>query len=424
MTMKSFAFRTCCAVLFFVAGLQAQTTKEEFLAHSDYVGGLYRLYVFDHAASTPAPDGYVPFYISHYGRHGSRWLLTPAVYSVPRQILGEAEQAGFLTPSGKSLFARLTVAAADAADRYGDLSPLGAVEQRGIAERMVRSFPEIFTTENGRQCIVNSRSTQVPRCILSMAAHNERLKELAPAVQISRDATKRDTYLNNDPEINRDTIKVLVADFLRRHFSPRRFIGALFTDTAYARTHIKDQTEFVNFVFQAAINMPNLDHLHIDLMDVFTKDELYILWQASNLQMYLTVGPSSVNGTSAVRSAIRLLKDIVDRAEAAIAAGSVSADLRFGHDSYIIPLLALMDINGMNVREPDPDRVYAAWSNFRASPMGTNLQLVFYRNAGNGDVLVKVLHCERETSIPVGTDVAPYYHWKDVKAYYQKKIGG
>ncbi|MCI5980588.1 MAG: histidine-type phosphatase, partial [Muribaculaceae bacterium] len=23
---------------------------------------------------TPAPSGYKPFYIDHYGRHGSRWL--------------------------------------------------------------------------------------------------------------------------------------------------------------------------------------------------------------------------------------------------------------------------------------------------------------------------------------------------------------
>ena len=168
--------------------------------------------------------------------------------------------------------------------------------------------------------------------------------------------------------------------------------------------------------------MPNLDHLHISMMDVFTPDELFTLWQASNLQMYCLVGPSSVNGKSAVRSASLLLKNIVECADAAITKGSVSADLRFGHDSYIIPLLALMDIQGMNIVEPDPDKVYAAWSNFRASPMGSNLQLIFYRNARNDDILVKLLHCEKETSIPVSTDVSPYYHWRDVRTYYMKKI--
>jgi hypothetical protein len=422
--MNRYTLRLCIAIVLLNASLQAQTTREEFLRHPNYAGGLYRPYTYEHSAPTPAPKGYAPFYISHYGRHGSRWLLSANVYQVPNGILGEAAKAGVLTPLGKSLYDRLLIAAEDAADRYGDLSPLGAREQRGMAERMFRSFPEVFSPKNGRQGIIESRSTQVPRCILSMAAFNERLKELNPGIRITRNATKRDKYLNNDPEINRDTVKVLVASFRERHFSPGRFISSLFTDTAYARTHIKDQTEFADLVFQAAVNMPNLDHLRISMMEVFTPDEAFTLWQASNLYMYLLLGPSPVNGRSAMRSAGLLLKDIVDRTDSAIAGRKVSADLRFGHDSYIIPLQALMDIKGMNVPEPDPDKVYAAWRNFQASPMGTNVQMVFYRNAKTGDILVKFLQCEKETSIPVATDVAPYYHWKDVRAFFARKISG
>ena len=36
---------------------------------------VYYAYTYDNPARTPAPEGYEPFYISHYGRHGSRWLL-------------------------------------------------------------------------------------------------------------------------------------------------------------------------------------------------------------------------------------------------------------------------------------------------------------------------------------------------------------
>ena len=68
----------------------------------------------------------------------------------------------------------------------------------------------------------------------------------------------------------------------------------------------------------------------------------------------------------------------------------------------------------MNVQELDPEKVYMAWSNFKASPMGSNLQIIFYSN-DNDDVLVKFLHCEKETTIPVKTDIAPYYHWKDYR---------
>jgi hypothetical protein len=53
--------------------------------------------------------------------------------------------------------------------------------------------------------------------------------------------------------------------------------------------------------------------------------------------------------------------------------------------------------------------------------MGANLQLIFYTNDTN-DVLVKLLHCEKEIEIPVKTDIAPFYHWSDVKDYYEKKM--
>ena len=35
------------------------------------------------------------------------------------------------------------------------------------------------------------------------------------------------------------------------------------------------------------------------------------------------------------------------------------------------------------------------------------------------DILVKVLHCEKEAHIPVATDMFPYYKWSDVRAYFQ-----
>ena len=50
--------------------------------------------------------------------------------------------------------------------------------------------------------------------------------------------------------------------------------------------------------------------------------------------------------------------------------------------------------------------------------MAVNLQLVFFRNKA-GDVIVKLMHNEREVSIPVATDIAPFYHWKDVKEYFE-----
>ena len=45
----------------------------------------------------------------------------------------------------------------------------------------------------------------------------------------------------------------------------------------------------------------------------------------------------------------------------------------------------------------------------------------FFHKKGSNDVLVKVLLNEKETKLPVKTDIAPYYHWKDVESYYRGK---
>lgn len=402
--------------------LNAQTTKDEFLSDTRYMGGLYCPYIYENQKVTPAPEGYKPFYISHYGRHGSRWTSSSRYHDITLEILGKADENEKLTSLGKSLFEKLKIAAEDAKDRYGDLAPLGVKEEKDIAERMYLSFPEVFSTEGERICSVYSRSTQVPRCILSMAANNERLKEFNPEIEMWREATKRNVYLNNDADINSDTVGVIKENFLKKHFNPDRFINSIFADSIFAEEILEDQADFAYSVYYAAINLANIDYLNMSMYDVFTGDELFTLWQVSNLNMYLRVGPSALNGEAATKSAAPLLKDIIDCAENAIKNQNFSADLRFGHDTYIIPLLALMDIKGMNNVESDPEKVYLAWSNFKASPMGTNLQLIFYRSNQNDDILVKFLHCEKETEIPVETDIAPYYYWADVKAYYENKL--
>ena len=74
------------------------------------------------------------------------------------------------------------------------------------------------------------------------------------------------------------------------------------------------------------------------------------------------------------------------------------------------------------------DLDHRGWYNYNIFPMGCNVQLVFYKPTGgdlrNADILVKVLLNEDEATLPVATDCAPYYHWKDVRAYLTNKISG
>jgi hypothetical protein len=398
--------------------IYAQTTREEFFSDNRHAGGIYQQYIYANAPMTPAPRGYKPFYISHYGRHGSRWLSTADPYINPYNILREAHAAGKLTVLGVSLYERVTVAAEDAYKRYGDLSELGVIEHRDIAERMFYSFPEVFSTKRGRECNIYSRSTIVPRCILSMAANNERLKELNPEINMIREATARNIYLNNayGPS-NRDSLNAVTTSFLAENLDTERFISTVFTDTEYAKEHVKSPSSFINDLYAIASDIQDIPDLNISMTDVFSQDELFILWQASNFRRYFYF-----TGQEAIDSTRLLLRDILDCAKEAIEGNNISADLRFGHDTYISPLLALMNINGAFRVESDIEKVYTAWSDFKVSPMGANLQLIFFRNDKTGDIIVKVLHNEKESEIPVETDIPTFYHWKDFKAYYEGKL--
>ena len=54
---------------------------------------------------TPTPKGYEPFYMSHYGRHGSRWLCGDGEYQDVLTPLRKAKALGKLTATGEQMLA-------------------------------------------------------------------------------------------------------------------------------------------------------------------------------------------------------------------------------------------------------------------------------------------------------------------------------
>ena len=359
--MKRQTILLLLSVLLLSGGAAAQSTKEQTLEDLNRTAALYYCYEnHPRAAATPAPEGYEPFYISHYGRHGSRWHASESVYENPRAKLRKAAEAGKLTPLGEEALRRIEVVADDARHRYGDLSPRGVREHRGIAERMYCSFPEIFSTADGRLCRIRARSTLVPRCMLSMAAANERLKELNPAIDITREASKRYLdYMFRMTEANKikKEIKQRIAELREREIDPSRFVRALVTDPSLVGNR-KEQLRFMNDLYCVASVMQDVDYLDCSFYDLFTPDELYAFYAVRNYQMYLEEGPSAEFGHRALSDAVPLLRNFVAEADEAIATGALSASLRYGHDVNVIPLVGLMGIEGCDTRESDYRKVY------------------------------------------------------------------
>ena len=82
--MKKFIF--LIPAIFAAFALNAQTMREDIVANPNLAGGIYTAYMVTKSDVPAAPKGYKPFYISHYGRHGSRYQTAPEKYEQPLEL--------------------------------------------------------------------------------------------------------------------------------------------------------------------------------------------------------------------------------------------------------------------------------------------------------------------------------------------------
>ena len=180
-------------VLLLAATAGAQSAYDEIKADIDKAGGVYFMYPFDTPSATPAPKGYEPFYISHYGRHGARYILSNDQYDNVAEVLRRARADGKLTARGIDACDRFLAIYPHLKGRAGDLTPKGQMQHRRLAGRMYAAYPEIFR----RHPRIEAYSTVVPRCIMSMAAFCEGLKEADPSLEIFTETSSVNMYYLN-----------------------------------------------------------------------------------------------------------------------------------------------------------------------------------------------------------------------------------
>lgn len=416
--------KTLAVVLaIFCLGVKAQTTFEEISADLNKAGGVYLAYPTVETKQTPAPKGYKPFYVSHYGRHGSRYLLSDRDYQWIIQLMEKAETVNGLTPLGHDVLKRLNMVWEEAQGRAGDLTPLGVRQHQGIAERMSKNFPEVFRGKRH----VSARSTVVYRCAMSMVAFGDRLKQLNPQLDMSYEMSEKYmSYLNyHSARSNAFTHGKKgpwveeYRKFEEAQVHPDRLVSTLFSNADFIRCEV-NPSELMWGLYWIAVDMQDME-TPVSFFDLFTAKEMFDLWQCVNYRFYMgNANPLASNGI-VMANAKSLVENILESADAAIKDRSIAATLRFGHDGNVIPLLALLQIENFDVAVAGPAEVYKHWCDFKATPMASNVQIVFFENKAR-DILVKFMHNEKEVHVPVKTDQWPFYHWNDVKEYYQKRL--
>ena len=72
--IKRHIFISLVAGQLFPTGSQAQTSKTELKGHPELASSNYCNYPQPIGHITPPPSGYEPSYVSHYGRHGARYM--------------------------------------------------------------------------------------------------------------------------------------------------------------------------------------------------------------------------------------------------------------------------------------------------------------------------------------------------------------
>lgn len=418
-------FLSSLLLLAAIATATAQTPRDDFRRNPYLAGSNYVAYPVPTESLTPAPQGYAPVYLSHYGRHGSRYHIGD-VYKNAAKALAKADKAGALTAYGKDIYNKVKLLREEARGRDGELTERGAEQHRGIAHRMWEHFPELFT----QPIHVDAKSTVVIRCILSMENALQELARLNPKLTISHDASAHDMwYMNqNDKKLyeQKKQCSKIVEDFQRAHIHPSRLIDTLFCSPDYVRHEVKPQ-RLMRDLFKLAMNLQSSElRKTVDLTSLFTADETYDLWQAQNAYWYMTYGPSRYTGGKQPFSQRNLLRRIITEADSCLALPSPGVTLRYGHDTMVLPLTCLMELDGLDQDIADLNALpMKGWCDYKIMPMACNIQLVFYRPLkGQGDTLVKVLRNEREAKLPMKAVSGPYYRWDDVKGYYLKKLDG
>ena len=430
--MKKFLKKlSLLAVLFAsISFAQTDSVKSEILKDFRKMGSNYYAYPTPTVKYTKAPAGYKPFYLSHYGRHGSRFHQPADHYHELYNILARADSLGKLTDLGKDLLKRARFLEEYAAPRAGDLTQLGVQQHQGIAKRMVKNFPEIFKND----AYVEAYASTSVRCVVSMAAFLEELRAQKPKLNIHQESGKYlMSFINpldfgkiisesNTPAWQKENEKMY------SHVDPSRMMRTLFNDTVYIQKNI-NAGDLYSKIYEIGNSLQGSPEIEFSFDDLWTAEELYARWRAQNAWWYSVLGNNPFAQKQGLENAKPLLKNFIEVADKAITAGTPSATLRFGHDTMVFPFVVLLQMGNAGIETSDMENLHKVWRDYELVPMAANVQLVFYKSTKkDSPILVKALLNEKEQTLPVKCDTAsvkncpaaPYYRWEDFRNYYAK----
>ena len=373
---------------------------------------------------TKAPRGYKPFYFSYYGRHGSRHLTGDISFiSDYVKMLGGLEAESALTEDGLELLRQLRWLEAEHEGNMGILTDTGYKEEEGISERLHKRFRRIFHQCRRRKVMV--RTSPSLRSAMTGTSFIMELSRHGRKLEFDVKGGQRYYFTKWDPNPDLDATELRVLDsMIRVKLDTAAFARRFFRDEALLRKALagrslgKAQYEIMHILSVGRCISPDAATLAL-----FNTEELYDYAVVQNARTASWFLHSKETGFYRDTNAgAPLINEIVCRAEEAIQGNGICADLRFGHDSGVAPTFSFLGIEGYDNPSAPLADTWLTWPAYKHVSMACNLSLILYRNR-KGDILVKILENERETTIPaVSPFKGPYYKWEDFKRWSTRKI--
>ena len=350
--------------------------------------GVYRAYDFDASrVDEPAPKGYEVFCLSHYGRHGSRFLYNEAEYDTLNVVLNRES----LTATGEKVRDKFNENYPIFKGRAADLTELGQKQHRLLARRMMDDYPNLF--RKGSE--VYAFSSDRTRCMMSMYCFLDELRLCRNGLDIHADYNS--SYLKYLRAQHPEPFDMKA--YLRDNFDPKSVFERLFTSPEKAMS----STDPWNFAQELYYYASHLDGAGIKddfWSNVLSDDEVKAIHRVENEKFSYNRGGLRPANQTVARIG---LSHIIQTADEDIASGKSIVRLRFGHDTMIMSLMTLMGLSPFD----------GARINSSDVPMASNIRFVFARNK-NGHVLVKVQYNE--------SDVMSWTDWAEFRTYCQRRI--
>ena len=396
--------------------LFAQNTRDILLQHQELIAGTDYVSPTEPLQLTPAPAGYKPCYVSHYARHGARYAWRLENYDMIKRALDDAASKDNLTEYGKDYKARFDRLYPDVKDHYGELSRKGWDQQQAIAAHLFEAFPEAFP-DGAKVRAVSSPSL---RSVMTMSSYCLSLKGKNPTLFVTEDVSRTNMPATLPLEdenpfyegYERATLPFQVSDeqYAAGFFDSEKVLARIFKQPRKSVKRAKFY-ELATHMFFFAEGMNSLD-TDLDFMDLYTPEEAISLWRIDNYQLYTEAWPKH-NGYRTI------IRDIIARADAHIAAGEGGADLRFAHDYTFMALMMCLDLDGFATVPQSPAEVEEVFQSYKI-PMGANMHFVFFRSDSSDEILFTVLLNGEPAHLPLPAEGCPYYRWSDFKAAHQR----